>query len=121
MMKNLKELHDAMLHKREIEKAVNPVIMGQIGDLGFQVYANSPLQFNLVYGKISQQKVDLKFAVHENGGVKWFVVSAPDLQKKKEFRLDEDIDRLIDEFPDCRHIKEIVDCLLECPPDDIPR
>lgn len=116
-MKKLKELYDAMLHKKETEKADHPVITGQIDALGFQIYANSPLQFNLVYGKILEQDVDLKFAIYEDGHSKWLVVTAIEPQTKKEFRLDEDINRLTEEFPDCRHIREIVDCLLNCSPD----
>lgn len=128
-MKTFQELYDGMLRRRESEKAINPDIRLQVGELGIQIYANSPLQFNILYGDIHKrertyQEMDLQFIEHEVSGKKHFSVAIinPDLaiyKEKREFQLDEGIEKLAEEFPEEPQVRKIAVCLLNCSPDEL--
>ncbi len=124
MMRIFQELYDGMLRRREQEKVINPIIMRQVDKLGIQIYAINPLQFNIMYGDITQrektkQEYDIKFETHGNGKKEWFKVVIPSVDKKKEFQLNEEIEKLAVEFSDAPHVQEIVDCLLNFSQDDL--
>lgn len=127
-MKNFQELYESILQRREQEKTENPVIKWQMGELGFQIYANNPLQFNVMYGDISawektHQEMDLQFVEREISGKKKFVVSIinPELathDEKPKFLLDDRIEKLADEFPEEPQVRKIAECLLRCSPNE---
>lgn len=120
-MNTFQKLYDSILHLRASEKP-NPFIKQQIGHLGIQIYANNPLQFNLMYGDIfaqadTRQEMDLQFVAHEVSGKRTFSVSivnpeSTGYKEKCEFGLDEGIERLAEEFQGVECVREIVDCLL---------
>lgn len=116
------DLYAAMTQTRDKEKAINPVIFTQIGkNLTSQLYATSPLQFNIYTNGWVQAKEGPKLQFWEKvfGDEKKFVVSAqiqnPDgstTPSKREFRLEESIIRLVEEFPNDSQVDEIVKALL---------
>lgn len=115
------EVFNKMLRIREEEKRINPIIFKRMGNLLVQIYANSPLQFNVWTHDLSQAKdgPKLQFWEKSSGDKKKFVVSAQiqnldgsTVPTKKEFWLEEDITRLVEEFPDESQIDKIVKALL---------
>lgn len=108
-----KELCDKMSQIREAEKITNPVILWPVGQLVVQIYANSPLQFNIYrnWNFIGNKaEPDLKFW----GQSPRKGISVRHSDATKMFGSDDSVERLIEEFPGDPHVKEIVDCLLHC-------
>ncbi len=115
------DLYNGMLQVREAEKVVNPIILTQIDKFTIRIYANSPLQFNIYTNGWVQAKEGPKLQFWEKvfGDNKKLVVSAqiqnPDgstTPSKREFRLEESIIRLAEEFPNDSQVDEIVKALL---------
>lgn len=127
-MRKLQDLYDYIFQRRENEKVENPTIICQIGKLGFQIYAGSPLQFNVMDGNIydlerTKQEMDIQFIEKEVAGEKRFTVciinpNLPLYKEKREFRLDEGIEKLAEAFPSETRVVEITKNLLTCVVDE---
>lgn len=124
-MQTFQELYDGILHRRDIEKVKNPIIIHQVGELGFHIYANAPLQFNIMYGNIhrwqdTKQDVDIKFVTHQIRNAKIFRVSTTSSNTSEpSFRLSDNIELLFKEFPYDERIGEITSRLLAYSQDDL--
>lgn len=115
------DLYDGILRVRETERVISPIILTQIGEFAIQIYANSPLQFNIYTNDWIQAKggPELQFWEKSSGDKKTFVISAQiknqdgsTVPTKREFRLDEDVTQLTEEFPGEPQIGEIVKAFL---------
>lgn len=128
-MNTFQELCKIMFKKRENEKKISPIILWQLGELGFQIYANDPLQFTVMYGQIhkreeTHQEADLKFSLHEAAGIKKLEVTVvnPNLTfsgQGRVFALEEEIRRLAVEFPGEPRITEIAESFLAHKPGSV--